>query len=311
MKKLIKKHFDRRVNLLIEKYLKTNFDLHVTPEYKQIFEKGYLTALWDEATKRGDSNIIKYWKGGLKIKCYLDSFLARLIYLEDFENTEIDFINNFLKEGDIFIDIGSNIGLFSLNASVKVGPRGKIVSFEPTPVTYNRLIENINLNGFNNIKPFQIAISDKTEKKQLLISKDGYDAWNSFGMPTRGANLEKVEVVCYKIDEIDKIDSDFHKASLIKIDIEGWELNALKGGAEFFSKPDAPTLLIEFTDDNAKNAGTSCREIYLFLQQLGYQMYEYDSSNNIMIPSKLKEYYPYENLIATKNISTVMERINR
>ena len=68
---------------------------------------------------------------GLKIRLYGDSELCRLIYLGNFEATERAFLNHFLRPGDVFVDVGANIGLFTLIAAARVGPAGRVVAFEP------------------------------------------------------------------------------------------------------------------------------------------------------------------------------------
>ncbi|MBL7916861.1 MAG: FkbM family methyltransferase, partial [Bacteroidia bacterium] len=115
----------------------------------------------------------------LKIRLYKDSILSKCIY-QGFEQIEIEFICKYLKQGDVFFDIGSNMGLFSLYASELVGNMGKIYAFEPTKGIYKRLIENIELNGIKNIVPVNKGISDKNGTLALNISDNGHDAWNSF-----------------------------------------------------------------------------------------------------------------------------------
>lgn len=99
-------------------------------------------------------------QNGVKIRLHFDSQLSRLIYCEGFELQERKFLNAFLRPGDIFVDIGANIGLFSLIAARCVGKNGHVYAFEPTAKIYQRLIENVNLNHFKNISYFQLALSD-------------------------------------------------------------------------------------------------------------------------------------------------------
>src|SRR5436189_6431842 len=88
---------------------------------------------------------------GLKMRLFGDSELCHLIYCRSFEVTERAFLNHFLRPGDVFVDVGANIGLFTLIAASCVGPKGKVVAFEPTTVTYTRLVENIRLNHLYNV----------------------------------------------------------------------------------------------------------------------------------------------------------------
>jgi FkbM family methyltransferase len=134
---------------------------------------------------------------GLKMRLYGDSELSCLIYYRNFEATERAFVNDFLRPGDVFVDVGSNIGLFTLIAASCVGLRGKVVAFEPTEVTYARLVDNVRLNGFSNVDCVKSALSDRSGQLDLARSTDGFDAWNSFAKPTMGGAIshERVEVI--------------------------------------------------------------------------------------------------------------------
>ena len=115
--------------------------------------------IWEKNFKTSEYFIHKLDEN-LSIKLYKDSYLSKLVY-EQFEVDEIDFVNNFLKEGDIFLDIGANVGLFSLYAAKKVGSTGSVIAFEPAYDTYNRLLENCELNKLSNVRPFKLGLSKK------------------------------------------------------------------------------------------------------------------------------------------------------
>ena len=124
-----------------------------------------------------DNKFIFKLRHNISIYLYNDSVLARLIY-EGFEKNEIDYIEKNLNNGDIFVDIGANIGLFSLIASQLVGEKGKVISFEPSPITFNRLQENINLNNFSNIEIVNKGISDNVGNLSINLYEEGFDAFN-------------------------------------------------------------------------------------------------------------------------------------
>ena len=246
----------------------------------------------------------------IRINCYLDSRLAKIIFLEGFEEEEIAFVKKFLKKGDFFFDIGANIGLFSLVVSSILGEKGKVIAFEPCSITFQRLKENIGLNQFTNIVPENVALSNKSGFAELQIASNGYDAWNSLAKPSAGELLEVEEVKTITLDDfVRNLGLDKTKISLIKIDIEGWEIPMLQGAKEFLSSSNAPILLVEFTDENAQNAGFSCKELYELLVSYGYTLYSYDKENNQLLKENLRKNYPYVNLIATKNIEAVNNRI--
>ena len=90
---------------------------------------------------------------------------------------------HFIKEGDIVVDCGTNIGYFTLLAAKLTGMKGKVYSFEPEPKNYNFLLKNIDLNGYNNVFPANKAVSDKTGTVKLYICPydTGHHTINQYG----------------------------------------------------------------------------------------------------------------------------------
>lgn len=231
----------------------------------------------------------------VKIRLYKDSVLSQLIY-KGFEIEECEYLSSSLKEGDYFVDIGANIGLYSLLASDLVGKTGKVISFEPTPETFSRFIDNIQINQFSNIEAFNIGLSEMPGILELNVSNSGFDAWNSFAIHCNPNMHSKIQVNVSTLDiELSKYDKS--KIRVIKMDVEGWEKFILKGGIEFFTMF-SPEVIVEFTEANTFAAGYMVQEIYDFMVSLGYQWYKIE--NRKLIKSEKKLHYPYENLVAKK-----------
>lgn len=231
----------------------------------------------------------------LKIRLYNDSLLSKIIF-DGFEKNEFAFVKSTLKEDDIFLDLGANIGLFSLLASKCVGRNGKVVAFEPAPIIYNRLIENTQLNALKNIDARNIGLSNEKGELTFYVSENGYDAWNSFAPSTDGKLQKKILVPVSTIDhELDQFDKT--KIKLVKIDVEGWEKFVLSGGTHFF-KQYAPIVMVEFTDENTINAGYYASDIYDIMVSFGYEWYALKKGVLVREPKRI--HYPYLNLIAIK-----------
>lgn len=231
----------------------------------------------------------------IKIILYSDSILSQLIY-NGFEELELDFLKANLSSGDIFLDIGSNIGLFSLVASQRVGDEGLVVAYEPNPVTYFRLVENIKINGLNNIQTHNIGLSNSKNELDFYISKNGYDAWNSFA-PEPSKLQEKIKVPVSTLDTVIK-ELDIEKIKVIKIDVEGWEKFVLQGGQQFLTEFN-PLLIVEFGEANALSADYYVQELFAILEDMGYKWYDIQSDLTLL-PHRKKLAYPYSNLIAKK-----------
>ncbi|MEN8228181.1 MAG: FkbM family methyltransferase [Bacteroidota bacterium] len=191
-----------------------------------------------------------------------DEGVERTIYYTgSYEKGTLFVIKNLLKEGDTFIDVGANIGLMSIFASSIVMDSGKIIAFEPNPVTLKILKRNIALNNISNIQTSDYAVGAKASGAKI------YDRWDS----NRGsASLIKPESESdsYDIEVITL--SDYCKANqeihLIKIDIEGFELEALKGAKEILDGESPPMLIIECSETRENTYGFGTDDLYEFLK---------------------------------------------
>jgi len=272
---------------------------------------GYIAKKWEKKAAlakekwlgsfHGKASMVFKLEEDLAINLYADSLLSKLIF-EGFETDEIDFLNSYLVNGDSFLDIGANVGLFSLYAAKRVGKEGLVISFEPSRKTYERLVENCELNKLENIKTAKLGLADKEDQLELNISSDGHEAWNTF-VKSDDSKFSSTEMVTVKpLDGFlreNAVDTD--KISLIKLDVEGFEINVLKGATALLSKKNAPTFMVEFTDDNANAAGHCCHEIYTILVDHGYTWFTYDYLSKKLIREKMRVNYPYNNLIAVKD----------
>lgn len=179
---------------------------------------------------QSDKKIISNINDRLLIYHFQDSNLSKLIY-EGFEESEILFVRRYLAENDIFIDVGSNIGLFSIHAAQVVGKKGLVYAFEPTPETFTRLLLNVRLNKFEEIiKCNNIGLSDKKEYLKMNISSNGYDAWNTFALPVNDYYDKQIDIPVVPFDLfLQSNNIRIKDISLIKVDVEGWEVFVFKG----------------------------------------------------------------------------------
>jgi FkbM family methyltransferase len=295
------KSFDVRIAVFVRKILNFYIKKRATEKIIPLEDK-----IWESLFKT--TNKIIYQIGeNVKINLFKESQLCKLIYF-GFEQTEMSFIKAFLKEGDIFIDIGSNIGMFSLTASDLVGSKGKILAFEPTPSTYERLLENIRINGYTNINAFNLGLSNKNGILDFNISNNGYDAWNSMVQQEHLENGIQIQVEVKALDSLIE-ENSLSTINLIKIDVEGWEKFVLEGSINLLNRSDSPVILVEFTETTAFNAGYYLGELFDFMKTFGYNWYSYDVENNKLNPEIKKLHYPWENLIAVKNYNETVSRI--
>jgi len=177
-----------------------------------------------------------------------------------------------IKRGDIVLDVGANVGFFSLLSSSLVGEHGKVYAFEPIPSVRDKLIANIKINKFNNIEVIPKAASDQAGATKIYEGPEGHKGISSLRPLDSASQCITIETV-----PLDNMADVFGRVGLIKIDVEGAELLALKGMSKIISR-DHPNLIIEFTDSYLKSFGHSTRQMADWLTQKGYQLYRIDDA---------------------------------
>ncbi len=186
-----------------------------------------------------------------------------------FESAEINFVQRFLKSGMIALDIGAHHGLYTLLASKRVGPRGKVVAFEPSPRERKQLSRNVRLNSCSNVRIQPYALGSKRSQTDLYLVDGGEDGCNSLRPPVVNSETHPVRVDVYPFDDVaPKL--GLTKVDFIKLDVEGAELDVLKGALGLLRTFPRPVLLVEVYDIRTEPWGYKAREIVQFLARNGY-----------------------------------------
>ena len=265
-------------------------------------------AQWDRIRGTAGS-VVRSLGGGVRLRLYGDSRLCELLYFDQFEHDTRRFIDAFLRPGDVFLDIGANVGLYTIAAARIVGSGGHAHAFEPCSQTFGRLEENVKLNGLRNVSCHRVALSHENAEATLSIAGGGFDAWNSLGKPYMGeaSGQETVRTVTLDSFAIERGLSG--KITLIKIDVEGWEQQVLNGAGDLLSAHDAPAMIVEFTEQAAQLADSSCAALYTTLDRLGYRMFTEGSTPETVIPFALCDPFPNVNLLALKDPAAARARL--
>lgn len=231
---------------------------------------------------------------GIKLKCYPDSSWGGLvIYTRLPEYYEMNFVKKIIRNDDIFFDVGSNLGSYSLIAA-STSHNSKVYAFEPSKKAYNRLLENLKLNGYGDrIKTFNYAVSDKSS--QLGFTDDPRPEISHISYFQKMVS-RKVKAVSLD-DFISNL--SIKKIKLIKIDVEGYEYMVLKGASKILRKSIVDYFLIEINKDSFKYK-IDPDKIFSFLKSYGYNTYYFRNSSRLTPVSELGEEKKTINIIAIK-----------
>ena len=180
-----------------------------------------------------------------------------------------------VKPGMVVVDVGANIGTFTLYAARQLAGRGKIYSFEPTPRTYRILEENVQVNGFRElglIELHQSAVSDRAGKATLVVFKQdsGHNTLFDDGAALDGGGgAERVEVPTVPLDEILRNEP---RVDVVKIDAEGAEPLILRGMREIVARSPGIRILMEFAPVHLRRAGV---DPLAFLDEIASMKFEW------------------------------------
>ena len=166
-----------------------------------------------------------------------------------------------------FIDIGANVGVFTLMAAKQMGSNGIVISYEVNPVTYSSLVKNIERNNLQSlIIPFNIGLSD--------ISQLSYVTYQSDHSGVSHLTVEKekgMPVVTSTWSDMIFLEKIIGSREVyIKIDVEGMELGVLRGINNLIEKSIVKKIIIEIDEENLSKYGSTREELYKFLENLNF-----------------------------------------
>jgi len=205
---------------------------------------------------------------GLKFTAYKAS--------HDYTNGKIEYpvqiaLKNYLKRGDIFFDIGANVGFFTILGARIVGPSGHVYAFEPVPEIAACNRRNARLNNFHNVTVFAKAVSFSTGKGQLLLTQHpGGSKLSTAGTPLASELTGTLAVDVISIDNL-VAQQDLAPPMVVKIDVEGAELDVLAGMRRTINRF-KPVIIYEIDHLHEEGFLHKCNEVDTFLNAFGYEI---------------------------------------
>lgn len=187
------------------------------------------------------------------------------IYCGLHEFAEMSFLLHFLQPDELFLDVGANVGSYTILASKVIGVKVKAV--EPIAETFDHLMDNINLNQVNSIVQAENIALGATDS--LLTMTADQDTTNH-----TVSDSDKVgETVIVPVKRMDDLVGE-EIPTLIKIDVEGYETEVLKGGQRTLASPDCKAVILEL-NGSGNRYGFNEMELHQSMIQYGYSPYEY------------------------------------
>lgn len=173
-----------------------------------------------------------------------DKYIGQRIALEKYEPYETSLILRQTKKGNTIIDVGANIGYYTVLLADKVGNTGKIYAFEPDKINFEILKKNVEANNLKNVEIINAAVGSKAGKLKLHKSKENLGDHKLYKTPLGSAASpldERETVKIIKLDDYIKEPID-----LMKIDTQGWEPEVIEGAKKIISK-NKPIMFLEYS----------------------------------------------------------------
>lgn len=203
---------------------------------------------------------------------------------------ETDLLEKLLKKNMTVVNVGANIGYYTLIVANRVGPNGKVYAFEPEPKNFELLVRNIKKNGYKNILPIQIAISDKKGILKLFLDKSNLGN-HSLAEQNIAEKNGFVEVETNSLDNFFEEYNKDLKVDLILMDTQGAEGLILDGAKKIIGN-NKLKIIMEFWPYGLNGMGTDALDLLKKLENYGYKIGLLDETNkcvNYLLPEKIIE----------------------
>jgi len=202
---------------------------------------------------------------------------------------------------DLFVDIGSNVGSYVLLACGAAGARG--LAIEPIPTTYTKLVENLRLNDLlGRVRAINAGAADARGTLRFTSALDTTNHVAHDSLATE--SIDVIEVPVYTIDEL----LDGACASILKIDVEGYEYQVLKGAHNTLSR--AKAIVIELNGSGTRY-GHSDDQVVASLHELGFSPYRYLPETRVLEPINDRERSWSSNAIFVRDVDGVRNALAR
>ena len=223
---------------------------------------------------------------GIEIRLYPRGEVAEFLFYHPwFEQTELSLLAGFLTEGMRLIDVGANIGLYSILADKLVGAHGQIWAFEPSSETYQWLLDNLRCNECTSVVPIKVALSDRDGDALNLRSDPGFgDAYRYLQRRDRtGSALSEERRDASRSEVVTTATLDTYAESqiirnvdFIKVDIEGGEYAFFVGARRVLTENEDVVVMFENSPDWCRRAGHRPEDIFALLRRLGFGLYSWN-----------------------------------
>lgn len=187
------------------------------------------------------------------------------------------FLSSQIQPGATVVDVGANIGLYTLLLADLVGDNGKVFAFEPDSCLFEALSRNCQINKTGNVQLFNRALGSESETRTLFRSILNSGDNRMVEHAGSGGGMGSTVQVS-RLDEV----LDGQKIDFIKIDVQGWELEVFRGMAQLLAKNPAVRIYFEYWPYGLRRSGCEPQTLLEYLHNLSFDLFEVEKG--VLIP---------------------------
>ena len=205
----------------------------------------------------------------VRLRLYPEDGCARLIYYFGEHSPGLAaFLDDNLKSGMTVVDVGANIGAFSLMAARRVGTGGRVLAVEPDPKTLANLVENVAVNGFVQVRAINCALGDSEGTTVLSATEESS---RNFLLPASLDSAVGSSVTVRTLDDV-ILEAGVDSVDYLKIDVEGYEMHVLRGAGQVIRGLRPRVIQLECIPRLLARYGSGPVAVGALLEEFGYRV---------------------------------------
>jgi FkbM family methyltransferase len=212
-------------------------------------------------------------RSGIKYSVDLRQVVDFGTFLGGWEKNTLDFLRKTLKQGDVVVEVGANVGAHTLYIAKLIGPMGHVYAFEPTSFALNKLQKNISLNP--DLANITVRSDLVTDNDKSVPNMSINSSWTLSG--ERSPSI----IRDFSVISIDSFvrENNINRLDLVKIDVDGYDFKVLRGASDAISNL-RPIIFCELCEYTLRAQGDSIKDIFTMIESLGYSAY-YENGERI------------------------------
>ena len=227
--------------------------------------------------------ILRYYPSSMSRILWVDQHLGRMSYADDQR-----FFRRYLRAGDVVVDVGANIGFFTMISSLAVGESGKVTAVEAHPRTFEYLRGNVTLNKARNVRLFNVALGD--EERTVRFSDKKSD--------DRNAIVDDESGLAVPMKRLDGLGVDDAELALLKIDVEGYEKFVIEGGRDLLKR--VRCVYFEVVEKHFAQFGYTGEDLLRLIVDQGFEILEIQGE-------AVRRVSPENPAVSSKNLAAVRD----